>query len=195
MKVVIESMATLKGKTLEGIALSPTVSLNGNIYAIEEIEKIQGLNIPLIADWEHTAERVGSVIYEKQGHNVHYKINMESEDRMKELVESNGVYRVSIEADVNNVVESCSRIRCYNLLEGITLSGIGVTKHPGVQSTTMNIIESSQEWPVIKEKCTKCTALIKENEEIELLRADVKLLQEQLEKSIPKCDTCGKHKK
>ena len=191
MKVLIESVATLKGKTLEGVALSPTVSLNGNIYSVEEIDRIQGLNQSLIADWEHTSERVGSVIYELRGHTVFYKINMESENRMKELVDANGIYRVSIEADVNNIIESCSRVRCYNLLEGITLSGIGVTKNPGVQSTTMNIIESSQEWPAIKEKCSKCN--IKENEELEALKKENTELKQKLE--VPKCDKCGKAKK
>jgi hypothetical protein len=187
VKLLIESVAQLKGKTLEGVALSPTVSLNGNIYSIEEIERIQGLNIPLIADWEHTDERVGSVVYELKGSTVFYKITMESESRMKELVDSNGIYRVSIEADVNNVVESCSKLRCYNLLEGITLSGIGVTKNPGVQSTTLNIIESKQEWPVIEKNCKKC--MIRENDELEALKKENAELKTKL-----KCEKCGKIK-
>ena len=67
-KVVLESFGTLKGKFIEGIALTPAVSLNHNIYSSEAIDNAKNLGISLPANWEHTEEIVGTVVY-SQGPN------------------------------------------------------------------------------------------------------------------------------
>lgn len=155
MKVVIESSGTLTGSKLTGVALTPSVSLNHNIYSVEALDNAKGLGVPLVADWEHTDENIGSVTYSKgPNHSILYEINVTS-PRKNEIKE--GLHRVSIEAEVDEVVSSCNKKGCYNLLDGITLTGIGVTENPGVQTTTLNIIESFQEWPKIEGKhCVKC---------------------------------------
>lgn len=194
MKVVIESFGTLKGKTIEGIALTPAVSLNRNIYSIESIDTARNLDIPLKADWEHTDEIVGTVVYTKgPNHSILYKAEITSE-RANEIKE--GVHKVSIEAQVDEVVNSCNRKGCYNLVDGITFEGIGITTNPGVQTTTLNIIESHQDWAPIKEHlCENC--MLKINEES---NDEIKVKVEQLEKKIedlsrPKCEKCHKPKK
>jgi hypothetical protein len=193
-KVVIESFGTLKGKTIEGIALTPAVSLNHNIYSAEAIDNAKNLGVTLPANWEHTEEMIGDVVYSLgPNHSILYKAEIKTE-RANELKE--GVHKVSIEANIDEVVESCNRKGCYNLVDGITFEGIGITTNPGVQTTTLNIIESSQDWPVIKDKtCEKCTLKINEESNDE-----IKLKIEQLEQQVkdlsrPKCTACGKPKK
>jgi len=155
--VIIESTGTVKGRTIEGIALVPTVSENGNIYTADEIDKAQNLNTPLKADWEHTAENVGQVVYtlDPRTHTLFYRATITSEKRANEITE--GVHKVSIEAAVSEVAKSCTPVRCYNLISGITMEGIGITSNPGVLSTTLSIIESKQTWNAIHEHCPECS--------------------------------------
>ena len=191
-KVVIESFGTLKGKIIEGIALTPAVSLNHNIYSSEAIDNAKNLGVTLPANWEHTEEIVGDVVYSQgPNHSITYRAEVKTE-RANELKE--GVHKVSIEANIDEVVESCNRKGCYNLVDGITFEGIGITVNPGVQTTTLNIVESHQDWPVIESThCEKCTLKINEEEQ-----NDLKIKIEQLEnqvKDLTTCKTCGKHKK
>ncbi len=192
-KVVLESFGTLKGKTIQGIALTPAVSLNHNIYSSEAIDNAKNLDVSLPANWEHTEEIVGSVIYSAgPNHSILYKAEITTE-RANELKE--GVHKVSIEADIEEVVESCNRKGCYNLIDGITFEGIGITVNPGVQTTTLSIVESFQDWKVIENgHCDKCTISINEES-----NDDIKIKVEQLEQQVkylsrPKCSTCGKAK-
>ena len=205
-KVVIESFGVLKGKIIEGVALTPAVSLNHNIYSAEAIDNAKNLGVTLPANWEHTEEIVGDVIYSQgPNHSILYKAEVKT-NRANELKE--GIHKVSIEANVDEVVESCNRKGCYNLVDGITFEGIGITINPGVQTTTLNIIESFQDWDVIENgHCKNCIVKINEesNDEIKIkveqLEQQVKELitskEPQIDSSMlrPKCDTCGKHKK
>ena len=191
-KVVIESFGTLKGKTIEGIALTPAVSLNHNIYSAEAIDNAKNLGVILPANWEHTEEIVGDVVYSQgPNHSILYKAEVKTE-RANELKE--GVHKVSIEANIDEVVESCNRKGCYNLVDGITFEGIGITTNPSVQTTTLNIIESFQDWDVIENgHCKKCTLKINEESNDEI-KVKVEQLEQQV-KDLTTCKTCGKHKK
>jgi hypothetical protein len=153
MKLVLESNATVKGKIIEGIALVPTVSRNGNIYSEEEILKAENLGVELKADWEHTDEIIGSVVYtlDESLPGIRYRAEITSDRTITE-----GVHKVSIEASINEVTASCTRQRCYNLVSGIRFEGIGITDHPGVPLTTLSIIESAQDWTPITKNCEKC---------------------------------------
>ena len=192
-KVILESFGTLKGKTIEGIALTPAVSLNHNIYSSEAIDNAKNLGVSLPANWEHTEEIVGSVVYSQgPNHSILYKAEITTE-RANELKE--GVHKVSIEANIDEVVESCNRKGCYNLVDGITFEGIGITVNPGVQTTTLTIVESFQDWDIIEKNCKNCTVSINEES-----NDDIKVKIEQLEQQVadlsrPKCTTCGKNKK
>lgn len=193
-KVVIESYGTLKGKTIEGIALTPAVSLNHNIYSAEAIDNAKNLGVTLPANWEHTEEIVGDVTYSLgPNHSILYRAEVKTE-RANELKE--GVHKVSIEANIDEVVSSCNRAGCYNLVDGITFEGIGITTNPGVQTTTLNIIESHQDWPVINNKtCENCTLKINEESNDEIKIKIEQLEQQVKDLSRPKCNTCGKYKK
>ena len=193
-KVIIESFGKLTGRVIEGIALTPAVSLNRNIYSAEAIDTAKNLDVVLPADWEHTEEKVGTVVYSKgENHSIKYRAEITTE-RSKELKE--GVHKVSIEADIDEVVSSCNRKGCYNLVDGITFEGIGITTNPGVQTTTLNIIESSQDWPVMESThCEKCTLKINEEEQNNI-QVEIDNLKKQVEYlSRPKCEKCNKPKK
>ena len=84
---------------------------------------------------------------------------------------------------------------CYNLIDGITFEGIGITVNPGVQTTTLNIVESYQDWKVIENThCDKCNIL--EAEENDEMKTKIEQLEKQVaDLSRPKCTTCGKNKK
>lgn len=187
MRVVIESIGTKTGRIIEGIALTPAVSLNKNIYSAEAIDTAKNLDVSLPADWEHSDEIIGTVVYTMgENHSIKYRAEITT-DRAKEIKE--GVHKVSIEANVDEVVSSCNRKGCYNLVDGITFEGIGITTNPSVQTTTLNIIESFQDWDIIKE--SHCVNCIKEDE-------DIKLENERLKKEIQdlkNCPTCHKPKK
>lgn len=164
-KVVWESVGTVKEfgtrKILEGKALEPTISLNGNIYSAEEIDAAKNLNVPLRADWEHDVSKViGTVEYtlNPQEHALYYRAEITEPNYAREIKE--GVHKVSIEAGVDEAVSSCTRKRCYNLIQGLTMEGIGITATPGVQSTTLKIIEKYQDWePIKNNKCVTCEAI------------------------------------
>ena len=220
-KVILESFGTLKGKTIEGIALTPAVSLNHNIYSSEAIDNAKNLGVSLPANWEHTEEIVGTVVYSQgPNHSILYKAEITTE-RANELKE--GVHKVSIEANIDEVVESCNRKGCYNLVDGITFEGIGITVNPGVQTTTLTIVESFQDWDIIEKHCKKCEnncvsdclqakadkgieiddqaiaicysecGLSKESEE---LSKKIEQLEQRInDMNKPKCTTCGKNKK
>ena len=216
-KVIFESLATVKGRVMEGIALTPTISKNRNAYPEEEILKARNLNTPLIADWEHTAEKVGNVVFklDESVPAILYRVEVNTE-RASELKE--GVHLVSIEANVDNVYKSCTKNGCMNVVEGITMTGIGITTNPSVRTTTGKIIESFQDWPVINKLCESCMSdclqaksdkgieiddkakaicysecgeSVKEEEELKIKVAD---LEKKLT-DLTTCKTCGKHKK
>lgn len=215
-KVIIESVGTVKGRIIEGIALTPAVSLNRNIYSVEAIDTAKNLGVPLKADWEHTDEIIGSVVYSKgDNHSIMYRAEINTSRIIKE-----GITKVSIEASVDEVVNSCNRKGCYNLIDGITFEGIGLTENPGVQTTTLNIIESYQDWkPITNHLCESCVGdclkkkaddgkdptdpqnqaicysecgeSVKENEKIEQLEKEIQSIKSKLNT----CDKCHKPKK
>jgi len=190
-KVIIESVGTVKGKIIEGTALTPAVSLNRNIYTIEAIDSAKNLDTQLKADWEHTDEVVGSVVYTKgPNHSILYRAEITTE-RAKDIKE--GVHRVSIEASVDDVASMCNKKGCFNLIDGLTFEGIGITENPGVQTTSLTIVESFQDWEPIKEgHCKTCIVDINESkfeERIKAIEKEIELLK------TPKCEKCNKLKK
>ena len=219
-KVILESIGKLTGRVIEGIALTPAVSLNHNIYSSEAIDNAKNLGIKLPANWEHTEEIIGEVVYTQgSNHSILYRAEITTE-RANELKE--GIHKVSIEANIEEVVESCNRKGCYNLIDGITFEGIGITVNPGVQTTTLTIVESYQDWEKIeKHLCKKCEnncvsdcIQAKADKGIEIddqakaicfSECDVEESElskkiEQLEKQVadlsrPKCVKCGNPKK
>lgn len=192
-KLIIESLATKKGNVFEGIALTPSVSLNHNIYSAEEIDAAKNIGVPLPADMEHDRSQiVGEVIYHHipETHSLGYRATVKDESVAAQLAD--GTYKVSIEAGVEEVAKSCNKKGCYNLITGLTMEGIGFTRTPGVTTTTLHLTESF-DWEKINGVCVNCSH-VEENtdelkKEIDTLRAEIQSMK------TPKCDKCGKIKK
>lgn len=156
MRLVLESTGVLTNRVLEGVALTPTVSANGNIYAEEEMNNAKNLQVPLRVDWEHSDEIIGNVIFNlnKKERRIDYRATITSEFRASQIKE--GVHKVSIEADIEEVTPSCTRSRCYNLLSGIRFEGIAITENPSVSTTSLKIVESFQDWKPVYGVCESC---------------------------------------
>ena len=190
-KVIIESIATVSNGKISGRALVPGISRNGNQYTPDQMESARNLNTPLKLDWEHSDEVIGSVTfsYDKNLQEMHYSGVVTSQNRLNEM--KNGSYQVSIEAGVEEVLQSCTPKKCYNMLIGLTMEGLGITNNPGVTATTLQITESKQDWDIIDSKCEKCV------KESETPKEDLSKKVADLEKTIhdlTTCKTCGKHK-
>lgn len=202
-KLILESTADVTSQIVEGIphkivegtALTTSVSLNGNIYSPEAILAIRGLNTPLVANWEHTNENVGNVVYtlDSQNYRVLYRADITG-PKASEIKE--GKTRVSIEANVDEAIPSCTVARCYNLLHGIELTGIGITETPSVQTTTLSIVEKFQDWEPIKEKCEKCNCSLSANEtKAEVMTDDKQLETKVVESKVAEMHDCPEDKK
>lgn len=192
-KVIIESVATKKGNIWEGIALTPSVSLNHNIYSAEEIDSARNLNVPLKADIDHSDKVVGSVVFTSipATHSLAYTATVTDESFNKEL--HDGTWKVSIEASVDDIAESCNRKGCYHLVSGLTMEGIGFTRNPGVMTTSLAVKESFQDWtPITDHLCENCK--LKESEKEAELQNKVAALEKRIS-DLTTCKTCGKHKK
>lgn len=157
-KVVIESTATISSGKISGRALIPGISRNGNQYTPDQMAEAKNLGVPLKLDWEHTDENIGSVTfsYDNVLQEMHYVGTVTSEKRLQEI--KNGDYQVSIEASVDEVLQSCTPKRCYNMLIGLTMEGLAITASPGLTTTTLQVLESKQTWNPIILKCESCVS-------------------------------------
>lgn len=144
-KVLLESTATVTGSKVTGIALTPTTSANKNNYLPDVIDTAKNVNIPLDNfNWEHTDEKVGTVKFtvDPKTHTMYYEGNILT-DRKNQVKE--GKYKVSIEAHVDEVVQTCTTKTCYNTPMQLTMEGLAITANPSVPTTTMSVIESVQD--------------------------------------------------
>ena len=219
-KVIIESVANFSSGKITGRALVPGISRNGNQYTPDQMESAKNLGVPLKLDWEHTSENIGNVVftYDNTLQEMHYTGTVTDAKRLAEI--KNGNYQVSIEASVDEVMQSCTPNRCYNMLIGLTMEGLAITNSPGITATTL-LVESKQDWNPIITKCESCVSDClqkkadmgkdpsdpqqqaicysecgekKESAEIDNLKQQIKDLEAKVAKANT-CSTCGKAKK
>ena len=157
-KVIIESVANFSSGKITGRALVPGISRNGNQYTPDQMESAKNLGVPLKLDWEHTSENIGNVVftYDNTLQEMHYTGTVTDAKRLAEI--KNGSYQVSIEASVDEVMQSCTPKRCYNMLVGLTMEGLAITNSPGITATTLQVMESKQDWNPIITKCESCVS-------------------------------------
>jgi len=63
IKLIVESVSEVSETAkITGIALVPRISRNGNLYTKSEMEKADGVTVPL--NWEHDSSKIiGSVTF------------------------------------------------------------------------------------------------------------------------------------
>ena len=143
-QVLIEASITKKeGRSIEGVALIPMISLNDNLYTPGEIQHADGKVVPL--NWEHRMSDVlndvdigtASFEYNWATRRLHYKAEITS-DIARRLMQGED-YFVSIEAVVGEDRWLCNAEPddCFHMPSGLEFVALAVTKTPGIPETTM----------------------------------------------------------
>lgn len=127
---------------ITGIALIPRISRNNNLYTKRELERFDGVTVPL--NWEHDPNKqIGSVTfhYNSSQETVFYD-GIVTDEAAASLVRGKTLY-TSIEAEPVNMKEICnSPGDCFHMPFGLEPRGLALTEIPGVPETTVNVIEN-----------------------------------------------------
>ncbi len=126
---------------IQGIALIPRISRNNNLYTKRELERFDGVKVPL--NWEHDPTKViGSATFhfDPTSETVFYDGEITNEGAAS--LARNKVLFTSIEAEPVSMREICnSPGDCFSMPFGLRPQGLALTEMPGVPETTVNIIE------------------------------------------------------
>ena len=129
---------------IQGVALIPTISRNNNLYTKAELERFDGVTVPL--NWEHNPDKViGQVTfrYDSSQETVYYEGDIT--DASAAMVAKNKTLFTSIEAEPEGVEEICnhgSAGDCFAMPFGLKPQGLALTETPGVTQTTVHVMES-----------------------------------------------------
>lgn len=205
--VVIEALGTLQSGKIIGVALVPTFSLNNNGYIPEVAEMNGNRCVPI--DWNHDQrENAGNVCftYNKETRELLYEGTVTDPFILSEIrkyKEAKQQMHVSIEANVTEAQEVCSRKTCYNIAVAMEITRMAITPTPGVSSTTLKLIESAPDHQIVKFE-TDFGELARVNQELEDLKGRVEKIEAHLTRPIvnptdipkdgliEKCPDCGK---
>jgi hypothetical protein len=143
IKLIIESVSDVNEKAgIHGIALVPRISRNGNLYTKSEMEKADGVTVPL--NWEHDSSKIiGSVTfsYNPALEQLFYEGTV-TDERYAVLVKNKKLF-TSIEADVEEVRDICNGPKdCFKMPIGLHWRALALTEMPGVPETSVMIAES-----------------------------------------------------
>ena len=162
MHLIIESVVTLEGVRISGLALMPRISRNGNLYTPNEMARADNKTVPL--DWNHDKkQQIGQVTfhYDPELTQLRYE-GMVTDDAVAKILRNKKMF-VSIEADVESIKDVCDTRTCYRMPLGLEFTGLGIVETPGIPESTLNIIEKYhfiERFPqhVCTEtgKCPKC---------------------------------------
>lgn len=127
---------------ISGVALIPRISRNNNLYTKQELERFDGVTVPL--NWEHNPDKkIGSVTfrYNPSQETVFYE--GEITDESASMLAKNKVLFTSIEATPTGVKEICNLgSDCFAMPFGLKPEGLALTETPGVPETTVRVIEN-----------------------------------------------------
>ena len=126
---------------ITGVALIPRISRNNNLYTKAELERFDGVTVPL--NWEHDPNNViGQVTfhYNPSQETVYYEGEITNEASAN--VARNKLLFTSIEATPTEVREICNGDSdCFAMPFGLRPEGLALTETPGVPETTVKVIE------------------------------------------------------
>lgn len=127
---------------ISGVALIPRISRNNNLYTKAELERFDGVTVPL--NWEHDpTKEIGTVTF-------HYNSSQETvfydgivTDESAAALCRNKTLFTSIEAEPQGVREICNMgSDCFSMPFGLLPKGLALTETPGVPETTVKVIEN-----------------------------------------------------
>jgi hypothetical protein len=126
---------------IRGVALIPRISRNNNLYTKQELERFNGVTVPL--NWEHDPSNViGTVTfhYNPSQETVYYEGIITNEAAAN--VARNKLLFTSIEATPTEVQEICNgNSDCFAMPFGLHPEGLALTETPGVPETSVKVIE------------------------------------------------------
>ena len=126
---------------ITGVALIPRISRNNNLYTKQELERFDGVTVPL--NWEHDPSNViGEVTfhYNASQETVYYEGVITNEASAN--VARNKLLFTSIEATPTEVSEICNgQSDCFAMPFGLKPEGLALTETPGVPETSVKVIE------------------------------------------------------
>ena len=126
---------------ITGVALIPRISRNNNLYTKQELERFDGVTVPL--NWEHDPTNViGEVTfhYNASQETVYYEGVITNEASAN--VARNKLLFTSIEATPTEVSEICNgESDCFAMPFGLKPEGLALTETPGVPETSVKVIE------------------------------------------------------
>ena len=127
---------------ITGVALIPRISRNDNLYTKQELERFDGVTVPL--NWEHDPSNViGEVTfhYNSSQETVYYEGVITNEASAN--VARNKLLFTSIEATPTDVQEICNgNSDCFAMPFGLRPEGLALTETPGVPETSVKVIEN-----------------------------------------------------
>ena len=127
---------------ITGVALIPRISRNDNLYTKQELERFDGVTVPL--NWEHDPSNViGEVTfhYNSSQETVYYEGVITNEASAN--VARNKLLFTSIEATPTEVSEICNgNSDCFAMPFGLKPEGLALTETPGVPETSVKVIEN-----------------------------------------------------
>ena len=127
---------------ITGVALIPRISRNNNLYTKQELERFDGVTVPL--NWEHDPSNViGEVTfhYNPSQETVYYEGVITNEASAN--VARNKLLFTSIEATPTEVTEICNgNSDCFAMPFGLRPEGLALTETPGVPETSVKVIEN-----------------------------------------------------
>jgi hypothetical protein len=126
---------------ITGVALIPRISRNNNLYTKAELERFDGVQVPL--NWEHDPSNVigtATFHYDASQETVYYEGDITNEAAAN--VARNKLLFTSIEATPTEVREICNGHEdCFAMPFGLTPQGLALTETPGVPETSVKVIE------------------------------------------------------
>lgn len=156
IKLIVESVSEVNETAkITGIALVPRISRNGNLYTKSEMEKADGVTVPL--NWEHDSNKViGSVTfsYNPALEQLFYEGTV-TDEKYSPMVKNKRLF-TSIEADVEEVRDICNGPKdCFKMPVGLHWRALALTEMPGVPETSVMIAESFIGLP--PHSCKECS--------------------------------------
>lgn len=140
----LESYARIdENAKIQGVALIPRISRNNNLYTKEELQRFDGVTVPL--NWEHNGDKVigeATFHYNSELETVYYEGTIT--DPSAAMLAKNKMLFTSIEATPSDVKKICNGTSdCFSMPFGLIPEGLALTETPGVPETSVEVLKES----------------------------------------------------
>lgn len=153
---------------INGLLGIPRISRNGNFYFPEELERADGLTVPL--RWDHIKTNDGIIgeaklKYDKTHMQLLYKARVNNPEIEKLL--DNESFQVSLGMQPEYVQKIChaGTKKCYDAPVNGVIKEMSIVKVPGLPETTLNLEEKFREGALVSNDIVRFTECACKNDE------------------------------